>query len=43
MLSTSTEVRRFEAGLLGELRCGAGRVDDSGKSGDCDSWQEADE
>jgi len=43
MLSTSTELRRFEADLLGELRCGAERADDSENSDECDSWQEADE
>lgn len=43
MLSTSTEVRRFKADLLGGLCCGADRADDSGKSDECDSWQEAGE
>lgn len=43
MLSTSTEVRRFEADPLGEMCCGADREDDSGNSGKCDSWQEAGE
>lgn len=43
MLSTSTEVRSFEADLLGELCCGADEADNSGNSNECDSWQEAGE
>lgn len=43
MLSTSAEVRRFEADLLGELCCGADRADDSGNSDERNSWQEAGE
>lgn len=43
ILSTSTEVRRFEADPLGELCCGADRADDSGNNGECGSWQEAGE
>lgn len=43
MLSTSTEVRRFEADLLGELCCRADGTDDSGNSDECVSWQEAGE
>lgn len=43
MLSTSAALGRFEAVLLGELRCGAERADDSENSDECDSWQEAGE
>lgn len=43
MLSTSTEIRRFEADLLGGLYCEADRADDSGNTDECDSWQEAGE
>lgn len=43
MLFTSTEGRKFEADLLGELCCGTDRADDSGNSDECDSWQEAGE
>lgn len=43
MLSSSAEVRRFEADLLGELCCEADKADDSGNSDECDSWQEAGE